>query len=213
MEKLQQPLVFIVSGPSGSGKSTLVEKILEVPGTMFSISCTTRTPRATESHGKWYDFISEDEFERMARNGEFLEHARVFGKHRYGTPRRWVEEAGHRGLDLVLEIDVQGAEQVKQKLPSAVGIFILPPARGELERRLRARGQDSEEAIERRLDRAGQEMQHYTDYDFLVVNDDVERAGREVQAIVVGARCLRSRMDQRTRRILESFGGQIAHDG
>src|SRR5271168_4052163 len=105
IDKTQQPLVFIVSGPSGSGKSTLVEKILEVPGTMFSISCTTRPPRATESAGKWYDFISEDEFERMAANGEFLEHARVFGRHQYGTPRRVVEEAGHRGLDLVLEID------------------------------------------------------------------------------------------------------------
>jgi guanylate kinase len=213
VETLQEPLVFIVSGPSGSGKSTLVEKMLEVPGTMFSISCTTRPPRATESAGKWYDFVSEDEFERMAGNGEFLEHAQVFGKHRYGTPRRWVEEAGHRGLDLVLEIDVQGAKQVKLKLPSAVGIFILPPARGELERRLRARGQDSEGAIKRRLDRASQEIQHYTEYDFLVVNDDVERAGREVQAIVVSARCLRGQMGQRTRRILESFGGQISNDG
>jgi guanylate kinase len=203
----EQPLVFIVSGPSGSGKSTLVEKILEVPGTMFSISCTTRPSRSTESPGKWYDFISEAEFDRMASQGEFLEHARVFGKHRYGTPRRWLEEAQRKGLDLVLEIDVQGAEQVKQKLPSAVAIFILPPARDELERRLRARGQDSEEAIKRRLDRAKQEMQRYTEYDFLVVNDDVERAGREVQAIIVGARCLRSRLSERARKILESFGG------
>jgi guanylate kinase len=203
----QQPLVFIVSGPSGSGKSTLVEKILEVPGTMFSISCTTRPSRSTESPGKWYDFISEAEFDRMAGQGEFLEHARVFGKHRYGTPRRWLEEAQRKGLDLVLEIDVQGAEQVKQKLPAAVAIFILPPARDELERRLRARGQDSEEAIKRRLDRAKQEMQRYMEYDFLVVNDDVERAGREVQAIIVGARCLRSRLSERARKILESFGG------
>jgi guanylate kinase len=203
----QHPLVFIVSGPSGSGKSTLVEKILEVPGMMFYISCTTRPPRPTESPGKWYDFISEAEFDRMVSQGEFLEHARVFGKHRYGTPRRWLEEAQRKGLDLVLEIDVQGAEQVKQKLPASVAIFILPPARDELERRLRARGQDSEEAIGRRLDRAKQEMQRYTEYDFLVVNDDVERAGREVQAIIVGARCLRSRLSERARKILESFGG------
>jgi guanylate kinase len=203
----QHPLVFIVSGPSGSGKSTLVEKILEVPGTMLSISCTTRPSRSTESPGKWYDFISEAEFDRMVSQGEFLEHARVFGKHRYGTPRRWLEEAQRKGLDLVLEIDVQGAEQVKQKLPASVAIFILPPARDELERRLRARDQDSEEAIGRRLDRAKQEMQRYTEYDFLVVNDDVERAGREVQAIIVGARCLRSRLSERARKILESFGG------
>jgi guanylate kinase len=203
----QHPLVFIVSGPSGSGKSTLVLKMLEVPGTMFSISCTTRPPRTTESAGKWYDFISEAEFERMAAEGEFLEYARVFGKHRYGTPRRWLEEAQHRGLDLVLEIDVQGAEQVKKKLPSAVAIFILPPARDELERRLRTRDQDPEEAIQRRLERAQQEMQRYMEYDFLVVNDDVERAGREVQAITVAARCLRNRLSERARRILDSFGG------
>jgi guanylate kinase len=203
----QQPLVFIVSGPSGSGKSTLVLKMLEVPGTMFSISCTTRPPRATESAGKWYDFVSEAEFERMAAQGEFLEYARVFGKHWYGTPRRWLDEAQREGLDLVLEIDVQGAEQVKKKLPAAVAIFILPPAREELERRLRTRGLDSDAAIERRLNRAQQEMQRYAEYDFLVVNDDVERAGREVQAIAVAARCLRSCLSERARKILESFGG------
>ncbi|HVA94901.1 MAG TPA: guanylate kinase [Candidatus Dormibacteraeota bacterium] len=203
----KHPLVFIVSGPSGSGKSTLVLKMLEVPGTMFSISCTTRPPRATESGGKWYDFVSETEFDRRASQGEFLEYACVFGKHRYGTPRRWLEEAQRKGLDLVLEIDVQGAEQVKRELPSAVAIFILPPARAELERRLRSRGQDSEEAIQRRLNRAQQEMQNYTEYDFLVVNDDVERAGREVQAITVAARCLRSCLSERARKILESFGG------
>ena len=207
LAQAQQPLVFIVSGPSGSGKSTLVLKMLEVPGTMFSISCTTRPPRTTESAGKWYDFVSEAEFERMAAQGEFLEYARVFGKHRYGTPRRWLDEAQRKGLDLVLEIDVQGAEQVKKKLPSAVAIFILPPARDELERRLRTRDQDPEEAIQRRLDRAQQEMQRYTEYDFLVVNDDVERAGREVQAITVAARCLRSCLSERARKILESFGG------
>lgn len=207
LAQAQQPLVFIVSGPSGSGKSTLVLKMLEVPGTMFSISCTTRPPRNTESAGKWYDFVSDAEFERMAAQGEFLEYARVFGKHRYGTPRRWVDEAQRKGLDLVLEIDVQGAEQVKKKLPNAVAIFILPPARDELERRLRARDQDPEEAIQRRLNRAQQEMQRYTEYDFLVVNDDVERAGREVQAITVAARCLRSCLSERARKILESFGG------
>ena len=207
LPQAKQPLVFIVSGPSGSGKSTLVLKMLEVPGTMFSISCTTRPPRATESAGKWYDFVSEAEFERMVAQGEFLEYARVFGKHRYGTPRRWFEQAQSRGLDLVLEIDVQGAEQVKKELPAAVAIFILPPAREELERRLRTRDQDSAEAIQRRLDRAQQEMQHYTKYDFLVVNDDVERAGREVQAITVAARCLRSCLSDRAHKILESFGG------
>jgi guanylate kinase len=207
IETAQKPLVFIVSGPSGSGKSTLVQKMLEVPGTMFSISATTRPPRGTESAGKWYDFVSEAEFERRVSQGEFLEYARVFGKHCYGTPRKWLEEARRKNLDLVLEIDVQGAEQVKRQMPASVAIFILPPAKEELERRLRSRGQDSEEAIRRRLERAQQEIQRYTEYDFLVVNDEVERAGREVQAITVAARCLRSCLSERARKILESFGG------
>ncbi|HLE36283.1 MAG TPA: guanylate kinase [Candidatus Acidoferrales bacterium] len=201
------PLVLIVSGPSGSGKSTLVEKILELPGTLFSISCTTRPPRSTEVPGKWYDFVSEPEFDRMVAQGEFLEHARVFGKHSYGTPRKWFEEARVRGLDLVLEIDVQGAEQVKQKLPQAVAIFILPPSRQELEKRIRARGLDSEEAIARRLERARQEIQRFREYDFIVVNDDLERAGREIQAIATAARARSARNAVRIRGIVDSFGG------
>ena len=211
MPAAQQPLVLIVSGPSGSGKSTLVNKILELPGTLFSISVTTRPPRPSENPGKWYDFVSEAEFERMVRQGEFLEYARVFGKHWYGTPRKWLDQARTKGLDLVLEIDVQGAAQVKTKakseLPLAVSIFIVPPSRQELERRLRARGQDSEEEIARRLERARQEMRCYTDYDFIVVNDDFERAGREVQAIVAAARCRGLSKEPQVRKILDSFGG------
>ncbi len=207
MPDAPQPLVLIVSGPSGSGKSTLVQKVLELPGTMFSISCTTRPPRPTENPGKWYDFVSEAEFDRRARQGEFLESARVFGKHCYGTPRKWLDEARSKGLDLVLEIDVQGAKQVKQKMPEAVAIFIVPPSRQELERRIRARGQDSEEEIARRLERARQEMQHYADYDFIVVNDDLERAGREVQAVATAARRRTQRSEPQVREILDSFGG------
>ena len=207
MTDTPQPQVLIVSGPSGSGKSTLVEKILELPGTLFSISCTTRQPRSAENPGKWYDFISEAEFDRMVKLGEFLEYAQVFGKHRYGTPLKWLDEARRKGHDLVLEIDVQGAAQVKQKLPEAVAIFIVPSSREELERRIRARGQDSEEEIARRLERARQEMQRYRDYDYIVVNDDLERAGREVQAIALAARCRSERNEGRIRKILESFGG------
>src|SRR5216117_3301229 len=152
------PMVLIVSGPSGSGKSTLVQRILQMPGTMASRSCTTRPRRATESSGKCYDFVTEEEFEAMAARGEFLEYARVFGKHSYGTPKKWLEESRKKGLDLMLEIDVQGAAQVKQKLPESVAIFILPPSRQELERRLRDRGQDSEEEIARRLAKARDEI-------------------------------------------------------
>jgi len=137
------PLVLIVSGPSGSGKSTLVQRILELPGTMPSVSCTTRPRRATEASGKCYAYLTEAEFDAMIARNEFLEFARVFGKHSYGTPKRWLEEARNKRLDLVLEIDVQGAAQVKHKLPESVAIFILPPSREELERRLRGRGRDS----------------------------------------------------------------------
>src|SRR5438445_7551067 len=148
------PMLLIVSGPSGSGKSTLVQRVLQMPGTMASRSCTTRPRRTTESSGKCYDFVTEAEFEAMVSRGEFLEHARVFGKHSYGTPKKWLEESRSKGLDLVLEIDVQGAAQVKEKLPESVAIFILPPSRAELERRLRSRGQDSTEEIARRLAKA-----------------------------------------------------------
>jgi guanylate kinase len=202
-----EPLVLIVSGPSGSGKSTLVEKILEVPGTLLSVSCTTRAPRGTESDGKWYNFVSEAEFQQMVERGEFLEYAQVFGKNWYGTPRKWLEAAQAQKKDLVLEIDVQGALQVKQKLPGAVAVFVLPPSRAELEHRIRARGQDSEDEIHRRLERARQEMLNYSSYDFAVINDDVGRAGREVQAIALGSRCRVARNEERIREILKSFGG------
>src|SRR6201987_638025 len=183
------PLVLIVSGPSGSGKSTLVEKILEMPGTMPSVSCTTRPRRATEASGKCYDFVTDKEFGVMVQRGDFLEYARIFGKHSYGTPKKWLEESRKKGLDLVLEIDVQGAAQVKQKLPESVAIFILPPSREELERRLRGRAQDSDEEIARRLARARDEIEAFGKYyDYCVVNEDVERAGREAQAIVTAMR-------------------------
>jgi len=203
-----EPLVLIVSGPSGSGKSTLVQKILELPGTLSSVSCTTRPRRATEASGKCYDFVTEAEFSAMVSRGEFLEYARVFGKHAYGTPRKWLEESRRRGLDLVLEIDVQGAEQVKRKLPESVAIFILPPSRGELEKRLRKRGQDTEEEIARRLSKAREEISASEKfYDFCVVNDDVERAGKEAQAIVMALRCSSARRRDRVNQVLASFGG------
>ncbi|MGH9773716.1 MAG: guanylate kinase [Candidatus Acidiferrales bacterium] len=207
MAETNEPLVLIVSGPSGSGKSTLVEKILELPGTMLSVSCTTRPPRKTESDGKWYTFISEDQFRQMVTRDEFLEYAQVFGKHWYGTPRKGVEEARAAKKDLVLEIDVQGASQVKKKLPRAEAILILPPSRQELERRLRSRGQDSDEAIARRLEQARREIECYRDYDYIVVNDQLDRAGQEVQAIVQGQRSSVARNFARVQEILNTFGG------
>ncbi len=203
------PLVIIVSGPSGSGKSTLVQRVLEMPGTMPSISCTTRGRRATESSGKCYDFVTEAEFDSMVGRGEFLEYARVFGRHSYGTPKKWLEESRKTGLDLVLEIDVQGASQVKQQLPESVAIFILPPSREELERRLRSRGQDDGDEIARRLAKARDEIAEFGKYyDFCVINEDVERAGREVQAIVTAMRCTKARRQDSVEQLLASFGGK-----
>jgi len=203
-----EPLVLIFSGPSGSGKSTLVQKVLELPGTMPSVSCTTRPRRATEASGKCYDFVTPEQFDAMVARGEFLEYARVFGKHSYGTPKKWLEESRSKGSDLVLEIDVQGAAQVKQKLPESVAIFILPPSRQELERRLRSRGMDADEEIARRLAKAKGEIELAEKfYDFCVVNDDVERAGREAQAIVTALRCSSLRRREVVKQVLGSFGG------
>jgi len=210
MPQSHPPLTFIVSGPSGCGKSTLVERILALPEILFSISCTTRKPRAAEDPGKWYNFVSEEEFQRMVERGEFFEHARVFGRYSYGTPRRWLDEAKAKGWDLVLEIDVQGASQVRSALPDSVSIFILPPSREALGERLRARGQDSEEEIERRLSKAHEEIVgHVAWYDYIVINDDLERAGLTVQSIVLAARS-RSKMAMESKAVhdvLRSFGG------
>lgn len=202
------PLILIFSGPSGSGKSTLVQCVLDLSGTMPSVSCTTRVRRATEASGKCYDFVTEQEFKAMVDRGDFLEYAQVFGKNSYGTPKKWLEESRRSGLDLVLEIDVQGAAQVKEKLPESVAIFILPPSRQELERRLRSRGQDADEEIARRLSKARAEIVASEKfYDFCVVNDDVDRAGREAQAIVLALRCSSARRRDRVRQVLASFGG------
>jgi len=144
----------------------------------------------------------------MVERGEFLEYAQVFGKHSYGTPKKWLDESRARGLDLVLEIDVQGAAQVKEKLPESIAIFILPPSRAELERRLRSRGQDSDEEIARRLAKARAEIEAFRKYDYCVVNDDVDRAGREVEAIVTALRCSSVRRRALVENLLASFGGK-----
>jgi guanylate kinase len=203
------PLVLIVSGPSGSGKSTLVQRILELPGTMPSISCTTRPRRATEATGKCYDFVTVEEFDAMVERGDFLEYARVFGKNSYGTPKKWLEESRKKGLDLVLEIDIQGAAQVKEKLPESIAIFILPPSRAELERRLRGRGTDSDDEIARRLAKARDEIAAAGRfYDYCIMNEDVKRAGDEAQAIVTAIRCSAPRRKPRVEELLASFGGK-----
>jgi len=180
--------IFIISAPSGSGKTTLVERLLrEVPRLHFSISYTTRLPRGQEQNGREYCFVTREEFEEMIRSDGLLEWAEVFRNY-YGTARRFLEESQSRGEDLLLDIDVQGAAQVKQKFPQAVSIFILPPSRKELEWRLRNRSQDTEEVIRNRLRDAGQEIYGYERYDYVLINDELERSWERLRAIVLTER-------------------------
>ena len=185
-------VVYIISAPSGSGKSTLVNEIEKlVPGLDFSISYTTRAPRGSERNGKEYFFISRPEFDEMMKRDEFLEHAEVFDNC-YGTARKFLREAEQHSHDLLLDIDVQGAEQIKKKIPEAVSVFILPPDRKTLEQRLRKRGQDSEKVIKRRLDTARREIENYVKYDYILVNDRLEDSVELLQAIVLAERLRRS---------------------
>jgi len=187
-----KPLVYIISAPSGSGKSTLVSKLMKlVPDLDFSVSYTTRPLRGSEQNGKQYYFISRDEFKQMIDREEFLEHANVFGNY-YGTARRFLDEAAQKGHDLLLDIDVQGAEQIKRKLPDAISTFVLPPDRQTLERRLRARGEDSEQVIQRRLVTASREIENYDKYDYILVNDRLDESIKSLQDIVRSERLRRS---------------------
>lgn len=197
--------VFIISAPSGSGKSTLVARVLASdPGLRFSVSYTTRRPRGNEKPGESYIYISRVEFlERIARN-EFLEHAEVFGNF-YGTNREVLERAQGEGKDLILDIDIQGARQLKERIPEAVSIFILPPSRDILEQRLRSRSEDSEEVIERRLRDAALEIRNYKQYDYVLVNHQVEESVATLSAIIKAERVRRSRMEEQIRPILKSF--------
>lgn len=222
-------IVFIISAPSGSGKSSLTNELRKVvPGLEFSISYTTRDPRGSEQTGREYFFLTREKFDAMVSEGEFLEHAEVF-EHCYGTGKRFVAEALGRGHDLVLDIDVQGAAQLKQKLPGAVSIFILPPSRKELEARLRRRNLSDNvdpSVIERRLQGASREIENFRNYDYILVNDNFEMAVEQLRAIVLAERirrkgspqteedrailkaaecCIRQNAMQRVQSILDSF--------
>jgi guanylate kinase len=197
--------VFIISAPSGSGKSTLVHRLLKtVPNLVFSISYTTRPPRPTETDGVDYIFINRKDFEARLTRGEFLEYAEVFGNY-YGTNRETFELATHQGKDLVLDIDVQGARQLKVAIPQAISIFVLPPSKDVLEQRLRSRSQDSEEVIQRRLRGAAEEVQNYTQYDFVLINRDIEEASARLATIVKAERLRKARMEEEVAPILQSF--------
>jgi guanylate kinase len=223
-------ILYIISAPSGSGKTTLVNELRQyVPSLEFSVSFTTRSPRGSEQDGREYHFITRGEFENMIERDEFLEYAQVFGNY-YGTARSVLQQAVAQGNDLLLDIDVQGERQVKQKMPEAVSIFVLPPSRMELESRLRKRsrseGVNAEEVIRRRLDTARREIEKYPNYDYILINDRLEQSVDRLQAIVLGERirrsgkppcveekryleaaekCLKSKMEDKIKGILDSF--------
>ena len=181
-------LLFVIAGPSGAGKSSLVRGLVErVPGMEVSVSHTTRRAREGERDGREYHFVDDDAFRRLAEEGRMLETARVFG-HWYGTSRDWVEERRRSGADVLLEIDWQGAKQVRARDAGAITIHVLPPSLGVLERRLRTRGQDGEASIAERMGKAGRELSHYRDFDYLVVNERFADALDELASIVTAER-------------------------
>jgi guanylate kinase len=199
--------LFIVSAPSGAGKSSLVSAALaEDKGLALSVSFTTRPPRAGEMNGREYHFVDPETFDSMLQRGEFLESAEVHGN-RYGTSQKWIAEARAKGLDILLEIDWQGAQQVRKAFPDAVSIFIVPPSPvlKELERRLRGRGQDSEEAIQRRLRDAREEISHVAEFDYVIINKEFEEARRDLAAVVRASRLKLSRQSARHPEIFRSF--------
>ncbi len=204
---MPQGTLYIISAPSGAGKTSLVRKLLEATSDLvLSVSHTTRYMRPGEQNGVHYHFVTTEEFQAVAAAGGFLEHAQVFDNH-YGTAKASVEAQLTGGDDVILEIDWQGARQVRAAFPACESIFILPPSRQALEQRLRARGQDSEAIIQRRMREAETEMSHYGEYDYLVVNDDFHEAVQDLRAIVRGRRLERERQQARLGKLLKDLLG------
>ena len=183
---MKKGTLFIFSAPSGAGKSSLARALVDSsPDVAVSVSHTTRAPRPGEEHGVHYFFVNREQFRTMVDAGEFLEHAQVFDNF-YGTSRAAIEDMLEQGKNVILDIDWQGARAIKAQIPDARGVFILPPSREELENRLRGRGQDSDETIARRMRDAVSEMSHYTEFDYVVVNDDFDAALADLRAILAG---------------------------
>jgi guanylate kinase len=199
------PLVIVVSGPSGAGKSTILQRILmEVPHLRFSVSHTTRPPRPGEREGIDYHFVTRDEFMRLAVGEEFLESAEVHGQC-YGTARSEYARASEDRVDLLLDLDVQGAEKIRARFLDAVSVFILPPSYEHLERRLRTRGPTDEASFARRLAVAREELQMFPKYDYAIINDDLDVSVESLKAIIRAARCRTSRIEPAARKILSTF--------
>ena len=199
--------LFVVAAPSGAGKTSLTRALLDNTTDLhLSVSHTTRTPRPGEQNGREYHFVDRNRFDQMIENGEFLEHAQVFGfEHSYGTSKAAVELHLSQGQDVLLEIDWQGVEQIKAVMPEAQSLFILPPSRDELERRLTGRGTDSAEVIAKRMSTAENEMRHWHNFDYLIINDDFDLALQEMQAILTARRCQCARQGARHQALLEQL--------
>lgn len=187
-------LMLVLSSPSGAGKTTLSRRLLQSdPAIAMSVSATTRKPRPNEIDGQDYHFIDDAEFERRAKANDFLEHAHVFG-HRYGTPKKAVMDALESGKDVLFDIDWQGTQQLRQQAANdVVSVFVLPPSHDELERRLRARAQDAEDVVQRRMAKAADEISHWAEYDYIIINDDVTRAQTQLETILAAERLKRIR--------------------
>jgi len=197
--------IFILSAPSGAGKSTLIQLLFqEIAGLYFSISHTTRPPREGETNGVEYFFVSEQHFREMIESNQFLEWAHVHG-YFYGTSYQMVEAAAAQGKDLLLDIDIQGAAKVRARLPEAVSIFIFPPSYDALRRRLVERRTDSPEQILQRIENARQEIEHYAEYDYIILNEDLVEASRNLAGIIRSHRCKRKLQAEKIEKILKSF--------
>jgi guanylate kinase len=204
-------MLIVVSSPSGGGKGTLIDRVLKtVPGVSYSVSYTTRAPRGTEQEGREYFFVSTAEFEEMIGRGEFLEWANVYG-YLYGTSLAQVERELAAGHDIILEIDVQGAASIRAQIVDAISIFILPPSFELLRQRLLTRGTDSPADLERRLRGAPAEVEQHKDFQYVILNDDINRASQQLAAVIYAERARRERQQERLRESLADFG-ILGHD-
>jgi guanylate kinase len=205
-DQMNRGMLIVVSSPSGGGKGTLIDRVLKtVPNLSYSVSFTTRAPRPAEEDGREYFFIDRATFEQMIERGEFLEWADVYG-HLYGTNCQQVERQRAAGDDIILEIDVQGAESIREKIPDAVSIFILPPSFELLRGRLLARGTDSAEALEKRMRGAPSEVEQYRHFHYVILNDEINRASQQLAAVIYAERARRERQEVNLRGALEDFG-------